>query len=145
MTVGQELRLASGTPSIVTAMSTTVVHGGLYHPHTIARDVIVGGIFTRNDTTAVHPTVTEELSAPLLAVWQLDMRSIAVGWLYDASALRPWGVAVLPSRLALCAVYNPLASVRASCGPTRGGQGIVIGGRKESRGDGAWLSGVNPV
>ncbi|GAB0493947.1 hypothetical protein MMPV_005235 [Pyropia vietnamensis] len=71
--VGDTLFAADGSPLTLTAVQTGVPAVGLYHPHTMAGNLVVDGVVTSDLTTALPSVLARVALAPLRA-------TVAAGW-----------------------------------------------------------------
>ncbi|GAB0495662.1 hypothetical protein MMPV_006966 [Pyropia vietnamensis] len=73
---GDRLRGADGADTVVVGSVDRVVRAGLWNPHTLSGELLVGGrVVASTYTTAVAPTVARAALAPLAAAW-----SATGGW-----------------------------------------------------------------
>lgn len=80
--VGDMLTLADGSPSAVTAVGR-VAEAGLYAPHTLHGELVVGGVRVSSYTQAVHPTVAHALLAPARVAFRAGVAEPLGGLLYE--------------------------------------------------------------
>ncbi|GAB0493948.1 hypothetical protein MMPV_005236 [Pyropia vietnamensis] len=81
--VGDTLFAADGSPLTLTAVQTGVPAVGLYHPHTMAGNLVVDGVMTSDLTTALPSVLARVALAPLraAAVAGLAVPAMVVSWL----------------------------------------------------------------
>ncbi|KAK1865619.1 hypothetical protein I4F81_008148 [Pyropia yezoensis] len=80
--VGDALTTASGAPAAVTAVGR-VAAAGLYAPHTLHGELVVGGVRVSSYTQAVHPAVAHALLAPVRAAFRWGVPEPLGGMLYE--------------------------------------------------------------
>ncbi|GAB0497190.1 hypothetical protein MMPV_008514 [Pyropia vietnamensis] len=86
--VGDTLTIADGTPSTVTAVGR-VAEAGLYAPHTLHGELVVGGVRVSSYTQAVHPTVAHALLTPARVAFRVGVAEPLGGLLYEGGGRGP--------------------------------------------------------